>query len=277
VAVKQKIEELLTSGTPTHAVIRTAVHGWAAKDLRTLSQNTALPPIPPGAVRHWFLDEITAVTGDWAEQIKWLRDNDAGFRAAIVVLTGSNAAALTAAAGVLAGRRGKASNLDRTLLPMGFRAFVAHLPSGPLPTSPQLPLAALRSRQAVAHYAALLPWLDELVRLWELYLGYGGFPVSVAAARAGQPIPDHFVDDVFDVIANDTFAGSRLGAAPEMALLERLWQSMATPANASRIAADVDVRADGPRVGSPESGTDQALRRRPDSRPPGPPAKPRTR
>jgi len=244
VAVKQKIEDLLAAGTPTHAVVRTAVDGWAAKELRTLAQNTSLPPIPPGTVRYWFLDEVTAVTGNWAEQIKWLRDNDPGFRAATVVLTGSNAAALTDAAGVLAGRRGKLTNLDRTLLPMGFRTFVAHMPTGSMPASPQLPLHALRSRQAATVYESLLPWLDELVRLWELYLAYGGFPVPVAAARAGQPIPDYFVDDMFDVISNDTFAGSRLGALTEMALLERLWKSMASPANLSSIAADVDISAD---------------------------------
>jgi hypothetical protein len=36
-----------------------------------------------------FFDEITATTGDWAAQVKWLRDNDPEFAAATVVLTGS--------------------------------------------------------------------------------------------------------------------------------------------------------------------------------------------
>lgn len=244
VAVKQAIEDLLHEGAPPTSVVRTAVDGWAAKELRTLTQNTALPPIPMGATRYWFLDEVTAMTGNWAEQIKWLRDNDPGFRAATVVLTGSNAAALTVAAGVLAGRRGKLTNLDRTLLPMGFRTFVEHVASAPLPTTPQLPLGGLRSAKAASAYADLLPWLDDLVRLWELYISYGGFPVSVAAARAGQTIPDYFVDDIFDVIANDTFANSRLNALAEMTLLERLWESMSSPANLSNIAGDVQISAD---------------------------------
>ena len=38
----------------------------------------------------WFLDEITAVSGKWWTTIKWLRDNDAGFRSDCVVLTGSS-------------------------------------------------------------------------------------------------------------------------------------------------------------------------------------------
>lgn len=244
VAVKQAIEDLLQGGAPPTSVVRTAVDGWAAKELRTLTQNTALPPIPLGATRYWFLDEVTAVTGDWAEQIKWLRDNDPGFRAATVVLTGSNAAALTVAAGILAGRRGKLTNLDRTLLPMGFRTFVEQVATASLPTTPQLPLGGLRSPAARSAYAHLLPWLDDLVRLWELYISYGGFPVSVAAARAGQAIPDYFVDDIFDVIANDTFANSRLNALAEMTLLERLWESMSSPANLSNIAGDVRISAD---------------------------------
>ena len=244
VAVKQAIEDLLAAGTTATAVIRVALDGWAAKDLRTLAQNTALPPIPPGEVRYWFLDEVTAVTGNWAEQIKWLRDNDPDFRAATVVLTGSNAAALTTAAGDLAGRRGKLPNLDRTLLPMGFRTFVDQVFVGAGPTTPQLPLNGLRTPAAATAYSSLLPWLDDLVRLWEMYLSYGGFPVSVSAARAGKPLPTHFVDDVFDVISHDSFAFSRLSALAEMALLERLWQSMASPANLSKIAADLSISAD---------------------------------
>ncbi len=244
VAVKQTIEDLLASGIPATCIVRTAVDGWAAKELRTLTQNTALPPTPPGSIRYWFLDEITAVSGDWAEQIKWLRDNDADFRSATVVLTGSNASALTAAAGALAGRRGKLAKLDRTLLPMGFRTFVDHVLVGTPPSTAQLPLNGLRSAQARVAYGNVLPWLDDLVRMWEMYLSYGGFPVPVAAARAGRPIPDYFVDDMFDVIANDTFANSRLSALTEMALLERLWASMASPANLSNIAGDVDVTAD---------------------------------
>ena len=244
VAVKQSIEDLLASGVPATSVVRMAVDGWAATDLRTLMQNTALPPVPEGTPRYWFLDEITAVSGDWAEQIKWLRDNDPDFRAATVVLTGSNASALTAAAGALAGRRGRHAELDRTLLPMGFRTFVAQVKRGPQPPVLPLALGELHSPQARAAFEALLPWLDELVRMWEFYLAYGGFPVTAAAVRAGQPIPEYFIDDMFNVIANDTFANSRLSALTEIALLERLWESMASPANLSNIAGDVGVTAD---------------------------------
>ncbi len=242
VAVKQQIEDLITEGAPPTAMVRVAADNMAAKELRTVVQNTALPVAPRGSARVWFFDEISSVTGDWAKEIKWLRDNDPPFRVATVVLTGSNAAALTSAAGQLAGRRGRAAHLDRVLLPMGFRTFAAVLGTT-LAVAP-LDLSQLHGAEAREAYHAALPWLDDLVRLWEVYLSYGGFPRAVAAAAAGEPVPTSFVNDMFDVIARDVFAQSRLGPNREMALLERLWQSMAAPANLSSIGHDVDVGHD---------------------------------
>ncbi len=95
VAVKQEIENLLASGTPATSIVRVAADGWEAKDLRTLLQNTALPLSPVGQPRYWSIEEVSAVVGPWDQQIKWLPDNDNEFRGDTVVLTGSNATALT--------------------------------------------------------------------------------------------------------------------------------------------------------------------------------------
>lgn len=243
VAIKQCIEDLIERGTPETAIIRAAVDGWTAADLRTLTQNTAIPPAPPGVRRYWFLDEITAVAGDWARQIKWLRDNDPDFSQATVVLTGSNAEGLTDAVGVLAGRRGSATNVDRTLLPIGFRTFVGLVrPEDRNPSEPQLPLNGLRTSNAAVSYKRLSAWLDDLVRAWDRYLNYGGFPTAVAAARAGESVPLAFLDALFDVVAHDAFARSRLSHLDEIGLLERLWKSIGTPANLTSIAGDVGIR-----------------------------------
>lgn len=244
VAVKQQIEDLIAVGVPPTTIVRIAVDGWSAKELRTIVQNTALPPAPAGHHRIWFIDEISAVTGEWDQQIKWLRDNDLGFHDAIVVLTGSNATALTDAAGTLSGRRGNHGQLDRTLLPIGFRTFVTLTMSGPLPAMAPLSIAQLHTPTARDAYLAALPWLDDLVRLWELYLLYGGFPRSVAAAAQGAPIPTSFVEDIFNVIAGDSFRHSKLSSTTEMALLERLWSAMASPANLTSIGKDVDATQD---------------------------------
>ena len=244
VAVKQKIRDLIAGGIPPRSIVRIAADGWAAKDLRTLIQNTALPQLPAEQNRYWFIDEISAVTGAWDQQIKWLRDNDGSFRDSTVVLTGSNAASLTAATGALAGRRGNAPNLDRTLLPIGFRTFANLVGRETLPALPALPISGLRTRTARSMYHELLPWLDQLVELWELYLSYGGFPTSVAAAAHGVPIPASLVEDLFNVMSADTFKVSRLSSHTEMALLERLWSSMASPVNFSNIGNDIKVRHD---------------------------------
>lgn len=240
-AVKQLVQTLLKGGTPPTAIVRVAVDGWTAKDLRTLTQNAALPSVPQGQARYWLLDEITSVSGDWATQIKWLRDNDSGFREATVILTGSNAAALTLASGQLAGRRGTVPNLDRTLLPMGFRSFVAQLIGITGPNKAPLPLAELHSPQARAAYESLIPWLDDLVRLWEQYLQYGGFPIAVAAARGGRSVPSGFVEDIFNIIANDALKSSHLPAAKVVALLECVCKTISSFANRSSIGADIDV------------------------------------
>lgn len=241
VAVKQRVQRLIDQGVPPTSIISIAADGWAAKDLRTVVQNVALPPVPPGVERTWLIDEISSVAGAWDQQIKWLRDNDPSFRASTVVLTGSNATALTDAAGVLAGRRGQAARTDRMLLPVGFRTFARLTAREDLPALPRLEVSGLRSAAARDQYQHLIPWIDVLVQLWELYLTYGGFPRSVAAATAGDPLPQSFVDDVFHVIAGDAFRHSKLNPATEMALLERLWAGMAAPANLSSIGKDVDV------------------------------------
>ncbi|MBO0802487.1 MAG: ATP-binding protein [Nocardiopsaceae bacterium] len=243
VSVKQAIESLLARGVPPLAIVRFAADGWMASDLRTLIQNVALPPAPQGTTRWWFIDEVTAVKGDWATQLKWLRDNEPGFADATVVLTGSNAEGLTSAAGTLAGRRGRVTGTDRTLLPMGFRTF-ARLLVPELEALPRLAVGRLHTREAAEAYQAALPWLDDLVRLWEVYLQYGGFPAAVAAARQAQPVPGWFVDDLFSVLHRDAFAASRLSESQTSALVARLWGSMAAPVNSSRIGADVDVSHD---------------------------------
>ena len=85
--------------------------------------------------------------------MKWLRDNDSEFAGATVCLTGSDAGALTAASGVLAGRRGRTAHPDRSILPIGFRSF-SRLLNPDLPELPPLTLSALRTADA---YASLIP------------------------------------------------------------------------------------------------------------------------
>jgi predicted AAA+ superfamily ATPase len=244
VTVKQTIQRLLADGVNPYRIVRIAADGWSAGTIRTVAQNVTLPQVGEDQTRWWFIDEITAAKGDWASQIKWLRDNDEWFRKSCVILTGSNAQSLSEASGVLAGRRGNATDVNRTLLPIGFRTFATQIGSLPGDLPQGLSLSSIRSAAARDAFGALIPWLDELVRLWELYLLYGGFPTSVAAARRGNQVPPRFVDDLIDVIARDAFGASKLDTGTTMALVSRLWEGLASPANLTKIGEAVGVSRD---------------------------------
>lgn len=240
VTTKQAVVDLLARGVPPLHIVRVATDGWDASGLRTVIQNIPLPPVAQGQHRWWFLDEVTAVTGDWATQIKWLRDNHPEFASATVVLTGSSAGALTAASGVLAGRRGRIEHADRTLMPMGFRSFAA-IWHPEITDLPILPTEHLHTPHGAQAYQEAAAWLSELLPLWELYLHYGGFPTAVAAARAGQPVPTWFVNDLFSVLHRDAFAASNLDETQTSSLVERLWASTTTPLNMSKVGGDLGL------------------------------------
>lgn len=94
--------------------------------------------------------------------------------------------------------------------------------------------------QTAQELTRMNPWW----RAGELYLRYGGFPASVAAVHAAQPVPDWFVNDIFNVIHDDAFASGSLNESQTAALVARLWESVTTPANMSTMACDVGVSAD---------------------------------
>lgn len=243
VAAKQAIARLIDSGVPGTAIVRTAADGWAASDLRSVIQNVALPRPPDGTRRWWFIDEVTGVSGDWASAIKWLRDNHPPFAEATVIVTGSNAPKLTEAIGLWAGRRGGVSNTDRTLLPIGFRSFADLVLDEPPLELPRLTLAGLRTPIAADAYASAVPWLADLVRTWDLYLGYGGFPVAVAAARRGVQIPRAFVDDIFNVVFKDAFRESASSETAATDMFARLMEGMSNPVNLRSIGEDSGMQS----------------------------------
>lgn len=240
VTVKQKISRLVADGANPRSIIRVAADGWDENDIRKLPRTPGLPRLPEETRRWWFIDEITSVKGNWISQVKWLRDNDPDFASDTVVLTGSDAPSLTKVAGELPGRRGRNVSVARTLLPIGFRTFV-RLTETDRPSAPQLPLAGLRTPAAKEAFDDLLPWLDVLVRSWETYLEYGGFPVAVEAAKRGDPVPIDFANYLFDVIFRDAFAASSLSETRTGALYARVIEGMGSPINFRSIGSDLDL------------------------------------
>jgi predicted AAA+ superfamily ATPase len=238
VAMKQAISALIDSGVNPRAIVAAAADSWSERDLRTLTTNTTIPRLPDGEPRWWFIDEATAIKGDWPAQLKWLRDNDAEFRAATVVLTGSNARGLSEAIGALAGRRGTARQPDRTLMPMGF-ATVARLLCPDLPVIEPVELTQLHDPAIGDVFHDLVPYLDILIDAWERYLAFGGFPVAVAAGLRGDEIPVDFLDALFDVIYRDAFSGASMAEIDTTALIHRVAEGLCSPFNLVTAAQDL--------------------------------------
>ena len=239
--IKQEIRDLLAKGTDPRTIVHAAVDGWRAEDLRTLV-STASRSFLAGVTgsRYWFLDEITSVKDDWPSTIKNLRDNDPSFGADTVVLTGSSAARLHEARKALAGRRGNAVKTDRAMLPMRFTDVVAAA-GIVLPTFERIRARDLQRDSTRGVVGLLLPYLNELVPLWETYLRVGGFPQAVADwQRRGEP-SRAFIEALWDVVHGDAITSARFAASQTQTLLGNLAQSLCSPVNVSHLARDLGV------------------------------------
>ena len=241
VAVKHSIEDLIARGMPPRRIAHMAVDGLRSRDLGMLvDAGDSLMPDDGG--RFWFFDEITGIADGWPERIKWLRDNDARFRADTVVLTGSSAADLTAATKALAGRRGPASAPDRVLMPIGFRSFVSLIvPDPPPSTGGPLSISDLTQTRLREVARDLAPWLDILVRAWEIYLRVGGFPGAVARYVAERDEPWALRRSLVDVIHGDAFRRSDWSRTQSIDLIRRLASNLCSPLNVASLANDIGV------------------------------------
>jgi len=239
VELKRAVSRLLAGGVEPRRVIHCACDGLAADDLRRL-QRVARKQLtrPIEEPRYWLLDEITAVRG-WPEAVKWLRDNTA-MAEDCVVLTGSSARDLDDARKALAGRRGQATDSDRLLMPMGFRSFCASLRAS-LPELPVVQPQDFLSDEVEDAVDDLLPWLDEIVTLWEVYARIGGFPQAVAGYLESGDVSPAFVGDLWDVIHGDALRRENFSPAQSARLLRRLARSLAGPVNMTALAEEIGV------------------------------------
>ena len=244
VELKKTIEQLIASGEDPRRIVHVAADRLVAADLQRVV-DAAAPLTPRTGPRFWFIDEITAITDGWPAAIKWLRDNDPRFGLDTVVLTGSSAAGLDEAVKALAGRRGGAEKSDRVLLPMPFRAFVRAHSDHPPPRDPgALSVADLTPSALEEAVATLAPWLNQLIREWEIYLTVGGFPQAVSAHVTGDERARLTLrQTLLDVIHGEAFAQSRWSRAQSRAFVVRLARGLASPTNRHDIAMDLDTSA----------------------------------
>ena len=203
VSTKRAIEQLLRDGVDPKRIVRVAADGWKANDLGMLYQHvTRVATRQLGdASRYWFIDEITATSGEWWSILKNLRDNTS-LRSDCVVLTGSSNAGLDEAVKALAGRRGSAVRPDRAVLPMGFGDFCQSIGSTAPAGSPLRP-SQLRSRTAAQRYLELYGSLDDLSAAWQIYLEVGSYPRAVSDFHRTGEVSASFCEGLWDVIRGE--------------------------------------------------------------------------
>lgn len=239
--IKYAIADLIASGVPPRNIVHAAVDGWRATDIRTLvtgARTTFLAGVT--GPRYWFIDEITSVIGDWPNIIKNLRDNHPDFAVDTVVLTGSSAARLHEVRKALAGRRGNVDRSDRVLLPVSFSDF-ARMSIPDLPGISPVPPAALGDKGVRAQVADLLPYLSDLVGLWEAYLRVGGFPQAIAGWLTAGDVDPAFLQAMWDVIYGGAINTERFSAPQTVTMLSGLTKNLCSPLNVSDLARDVDA------------------------------------
>ena len=241
VEIKRTIRELVAGGVEPRRIAHMAVDGLLSRDLGMLI-DAAGSLMPEGVPRFWFFDEITGIRDGWPDRIKWLRDNDTGFRADTVILTGSSAANLTAATKALAGRRGGAVDSDRVLLPIGFRSFLRLVSTEPPPEDTEsFDIEDLTPPRLAEAGHALAPWLDIMIRSWEVYLLTGGFPSAVASYVASREDAAALRASLTDVIHGDAFRRADWSRTQTADLLRRLAASLCAPLNVASVANDIGV------------------------------------
>lgn len=240
VVLKQRIADLLDGGTEPRRIIYYSCDGLTAEDLRRL-ENVGREILTRGVdePRIWFLDEVTDVPG-WPATVKWLRDQRS-FAEDCVVLTGSSTRDLAEARKQLGGRRGQATETEIALLPMSFRAFARAIGIALPAELPVVGPERFVGEEARAGIDELLPWLDDLLTAWELYLQVGGMPEAIAGQLSNGSVPEAFLKALWGVIHGDALRRGRLTANQTTALLQRLSLNLAGRTNLTHLAEAIGV------------------------------------
>jgi uncharacterized protein len=238
--LKRAISRLIHRGVAPRGIVHFACDELGSGDLQRLVK-AGREVLTRGleGPRYWFLDEITSVP-EWPEAIKWLRDNTP-FGDDCVVLTGSSARDLAEAQKQLAGRLGRTAQPDRLLLPMGFRKFARAMGLDGLPQPDPVRIQDFISAEVDATFIELLPWLDELLSIWELYLRVGGFPRAVGDQLAHGEVQEDFTRALWDVTAGEAMRGAAATPAQVQAMLARLARGLSTPLSVESLRQDMGI------------------------------------
>lgn len=139
-----------------------------------------------------------------------------------------------------AGRRGPVERSDRIMLPMSFTDF-ARLGTPDLPRLEPVRPDRLTEGDLRRLVGDLLPYLNDLVGLWEAYLRVGGFPQAVSGWRSTGDVEPSFIQALWDVVYGGAINAERFSAPQTLSMLAVLTANMCSPLNVSDLARDVDA------------------------------------
>lgn len=245
VELKRAILGLIKAGISPRRVIHFPCDDLNAEDLgRLVTAARTIATVSEAEPRYWFLDEVTATSGKWWTTVKWLRDNNPGFREDCVVLTGSSMRGLDEAVKALAGRRGPAADSERLLLPMGFREFCKSTVRLRGMPDERLFVNAWEFRDQVCRDAIgdIVPWLEDLILSWEAYLNVGGYPRAVSDFLQHSEVQPDFTNALWDVISGEALRRARdFTPAKAQLLLALLAGALTEPLNLASLGEKLGI------------------------------------
>jgi len=240
VEVKRAISRLIATGVNPRSIIHFACNGLSMAEIQNLVRAAERLLRQLDSPRYWFFDEITAAKPEWTDAVAALRDTNSSFKRDCVVLTGSSTRNLDVAVKALADRRGqRILGDDRVLLPMGFRSFCRLVePERDFPGFEPLPPRefAKTSWRTLAY--ELVPFLDDLVGLWELYLTVGGFPRAVWDYLVDGRVNPNFVQGLWQVVYGEALRVKSYPALQIQRMLSELAARLTAPTNFTQLAED---------------------------------------
>ncbi len=202
-AVKLIIQNLLEKAKDTRAVFYFRCD--LLKDYKELLEvlNAYLDYREEAGIKtsYIFLDEVTAPE-EWFRAIKELIDSNR-LKNDVVVLTGSTSMKIKKTTELFPGRRGYGR--DFILLPLSFREFVNVLNPE---LHKKLPLAKSLYDVRKACMNAL-PHINELSKLFEIYLKTGGFPLAVISWKKSGLVDEATKEAYLSWIKNDLYKAGK--------------------------------------------------------------------
>jgi predicted AAA+ superfamily ATPase len=183
-----------------------------------------------------FLDEVT-FPREWYRAIKYMFDrgylqND------IVVLTGSLSMYAKREVETFPGRRGRGR--DYVLYPLSFREYIKV--SRPDLYGKLEEIRDFSPKEIREKCLKLIPWREELNKLFETYLVTGGFPLAVKTYLANRSISREVKEAYLSAFLYD-LAKLRKNEAIAKRVMKAIIEKLPSPVSLNRIAKEFEIRS----------------------------------